>query len=61
MSKLEVVLLKAELNVRYRTLSEIREQFPRNSKYRACEYIEKEMAKVLAEIEKINEHVRNNP
>ena len=61
MNKLEVVLLKVELKAKQEVLLNIRKKFKYRSSHTACDYVVKEMEKVNLEIEKLNEHIKNNP
>ena len=45
---------KTVLQVEYRTLSRVREQFPKKSNHKAVGYIEVQMTMVLIEIDKID-------
>lgn len=45
---------KTVLQVEYRTLSRVREQFPKKSNHKAVSYIEVQMTMVLIEIDKID-------
>lgn len=47
--ELNIVLLKKQ----YKTLSEIREKFPRKSNHSACKFIEEKMDEVLFDIENL--------
>jgi hypothetical protein len=42
------------LEIEYRTLSRVREEFPRKSNHKAVDYIEKELYNVINEIDHIN-------
>jgi len=61
MTKLEAILLKTELNAKQEVLLNVRKHFKYRSSHSACEYVVKEMEKVDLEIQKLNEHIKNNP
>jgi hypothetical protein len=46
---------KTMLEIEYRTLSRVRDEFPRKSNHRAVEYIEKELCRILDELKIIND------
>lgn len=43
---------ESELRIEYRTLSEAREKFPRNSKQKGCLYLEERMGEILKQLNK---------
>ena len=45
---------KTVLQVEYRTLSRVRDQFPKKSNHKAVAYIEVQLTKVLNEIDEID-------
>ena len=45
---------KTVLQVEYRTLSRVRDQFPKKSNHKAVSYIEVQMTKVLNELDEID-------
>jgi len=45
---------KTVLQVEYRTLSRVREEFPKKSNHKAVVYVEVQMTKVLNEIDEID-------
>lgn len=45
---------KTVLQVEYRTLSRVREQFPKKSNHKAVAYVEVQMTRVLNEIDEID-------
>jgi|LakMenEpi03Aug12_release.lakeMendotaPanAssembly.Ray.scaffolds.fasta_scaffold00187_64 hypothetical protein len=45
---------KTVLQVEYRTLSRVREEFPKKSNHKAVVYVEKEMTRVINELDSIN-------
>ena len=45
---------KTVLQVEYRTLSRVREQFPKKSNHKAVVYVEVQMTRVLNEIDEID-------
>lgn len=52
----DVLLLfqKTVLQVEYRTLSRVREEFPKKSNHKAVVYVEVQMTRVLNEIDEID-------
>lgn len=50
---------KTVLQVEYRTLSRVREEFPKKSNHKAVDYIEIEMTRVLNEIDEINKKLNH--
>jgi len=50
---------KTVLQVEYRTLSRIREQFPKKSNHKAVAYVEVQMTKVLNEIDEIDKKLNH--
>lgn len=50
---------KTILQKEYRTLSRVREEFPRRSNHKAVIYIEKELTRLVKEIDKINQELNN--
>jgi len=55
----DILLLfqKTVLQVEYRTLSRVREQFPKKSNHKAVVYVEKEMTRVINELDFINQQL----
>lgn len=45
---------KTVLQVEYRTLSRVREQFPKKSNHKAVAYVEVQMTRVLNELDEID-------
>jgi hypothetical protein len=52
-----LIISKTLLSVEYRTLSKVREQFPKKSNHKVVVYVEKEMTRVLNEIDSINQQL----
>ena len=50
---------KTLLQVEYRTLSRLREQFPKKSNHKAVAYIEVQLTKVLNELDEINKKLNH--
>ena len=50
---------KTVLQVEYRTLSRVREQFPKKSNHKAVVYVEVQMTKVLNEIDEIDKQLNH--
>lgn len=50
---------KTVLQVEYRTLSRVREQFPKKSNHKAVVYVEVQMTKVLNEIDEIDKKLNH--
>ena len=50
---------KTVLQVEYRTLSRVREHFPKKSNHKAVVYVEVQMTKVLNEIDEINKNLNH--
>lgn len=50
---------KTVLQVEYRTLSRVREEFPKKSNHKAVVYVEVQMTKVLNEIDEINKQLNH--
>jgi hypothetical protein len=49
-----LIISKTLLQVEYRTLSRVREQFPKKSNHKAVAYVEVQMTRVLNEIDEID-------
>ena len=54
-----LLIQKTLLQVEYRTLSRVREEFPRRSNHKAVVYIEKELTRLVKEIDEINKKVKS--
>lgn len=54
-SEAGLLISKTLLQIEYRTLSRLREEFPRVSKHKAVVFIEKEFVRILGEIQDIDE------
>jgi hypothetical protein len=52
-----LIISKTLFQVEYRTLSKVREKFPKKSNHKAVVYVEKEMTRVLNEIDFINQQL----
>ena len=50
---------KTVLQVEYRTLSRVREEFPKKSNHKAVTYVEVQMTKVLNEIDEIDKKLNH--
>ena len=50
---------KTVLQVEYRTLSRVREEFPKKSNHKAVVYVEVQMTKVLNEIDEIDKKLNH--
>ena len=50
---------KTVLQVEYRTLSRVREEFPKKSNHKAVAYVEVQMTKVLNEIDEIDKKLNH--
>lgn len=50
-----LLISKTLLQIEYRTLSRLREEFPRVSKHKAVVFIEKEFVRILGEIQDVDE------
>lgn len=55
---LPLIFHKTILQKEYRTLSRVREEFPRRSNHKAVIYIEKELTRLVKEIDKINQQLK---
>lgn len=54
-----LLIQKTLLQVECRTLSRVREEFPRKSNHKAVVYIEKELTRLVKEIDEINKKVKS--
>lgn len=53
-----LIISKTLLKIEYRTLSRLREEFPKVSKHKAVVFIEKEFIRILGEIQDIDEKLK---
>ena len=57
-SEAGLLISKTLLQIEYRTLSRLREEFPRVSKHKAVVFIEKEFVRILGEIQDLDEKLK---